>query len=267
MSYGYIYKITNILNNKIYIGKTKNSIERRFNQHKKSSLTYDSSNSISYLHSAMYKYGVDNFIIEEIDTADSLTELNQKEKYWINEFNSIDKSIGYNLAKGGDGGDIFNQLDKEAQNKKREKHSIDTSNRIWVTNGIDTKYIKKDDVIPEGYYRGRTFNTSNIGKYERTEEHRQAMKGRNPSMLGKHLSEETKQKLREANLGKKYSAEVNKKKGRPKYGKNKPMYGRHYMWLTNNIEEIKLFENDWGLLDNYYSNGYHRGRINHNKGD
>lgn len=256
--YGRIYKIINVLNNKIYIGKTTKSIEERFKDHIKESMLEVNN---SHLHAAIKKYTPENFKIEEIDFADSLYELNEKEKYWIKFYSSQDINIGYNIAKGGDGGDIFNQLSKEKQEEKRNKHSLDTSNRIWITNGIDTMYINKDAIIPEGFYPGRTFNTSNIGKYKRTEEHIKIYKDR-PKRTGFHHSDETKQKLRDANLGKKYSTEINKKKGRPKSGALNPAFGVHYKWLTNGIEDIRLYEDKYYELDSFLSNGYRIGRSN-----
>ena len=81
MIYGYIYKITNIINGKIYIGKTKYLIESRFREHIKCAHREDAhSNTGSYLHKAINKYGENNFIIEVLDTAESLFELNEKEK-------------------------------------------------------------------------------------------------------------------------------------------------------------------------------------------
>lgn len=77
----FIYKITNKINNKIYIGKVYNkTIYDRFNRHIKSA----SSKSKSYIGRAIAKYGGENFVIEEIDKANSLEELNNKEIYWIN---------------------------------------------------------------------------------------------------------------------------------------------------------------------------------------
>ena len=78
---GYIYKITNKINNKVYIGQTiKIRASDRFSQHKYLARHLEQEKVNSYLHKAMHKYGVENFsfdIIEKID--DSL--LSQKEKY------------------------------------------------------------------------------------------------------------------------------------------------------------------------------------------
>ena len=64
---GYIYKITNTLNNKIYIGSTKTSLEQRFNEHVQSRDT-------SPLHQAMRADGTDNFKIECIQNVEYVDE-------------------------------------------------------------------------------------------------------------------------------------------------------------------------------------------------
>lgn len=74
----FIYKITNTVNNKIYIGQTYNkTIYDRFKRHLKEA----SETSVSLIGKAIYKYGKDKFVIERIDEATSLQELNEKEKY------------------------------------------------------------------------------------------------------------------------------------------------------------------------------------------
>ncbi len=87
----WIYKITNIQNNKVYIGQTIRPIKDRFHRH-----INDAMNNILDTHfaRAIRKYGKDSFIIEEIDTAKNQNELNEKEQYWIRYYNSINN--GYN---------------------------------------------------------------------------------------------------------------------------------------------------------------------------
>jgi hypothetical protein len=53
------------------------------------------------LHKALRKYGLENFIIEIIETCNSLDELNEKEIYWISFFKSVNNKFGYNLDSGG----------------------------------------------------------------------------------------------------------------------------------------------------------------------
>lgn len=90
-----IYKITNLVNNKVYIGQTVSSLEKRWGQH------ISDSRAKGILKKAIDKYGKSNFKIEQIDSAESLQELNDKEKLWIETSKSVDPCIGYNLMSGG----------------------------------------------------------------------------------------------------------------------------------------------------------------------
>lgn len=92
----YIYMIINKVNNKKYIGLTINPIQKRFYAHKNTALNGGG----YYLHSAMRKYGVDNFSIKIIDTAENISVLKEKEKYYIQKYNTF--LNGYNLTKGGE---------------------------------------------------------------------------------------------------------------------------------------------------------------------
>lgn len=92
-----IYKITNNINGKIYVGQTKHTLKTRFGAHKRSSRRKEVKSLIS---KAIKKYGEENFSIEQIDTAKNLTCLNKKEIFWIKSLNS-QKPEGYNILKGG----------------------------------------------------------------------------------------------------------------------------------------------------------------------
>ena len=92
----YIYKITNKINNKIYIGKTEFSIEKRFKEHCRDA--FREKNEKRPLYAAMRKYGIENFEISLIEETDNPEE---REKYWIEQYNSY--SYGYNATLGGDG--------------------------------------------------------------------------------------------------------------------------------------------------------------------
>ena len=93
MIYGVIYKLTNLINGKVYIGQTTN-YEKRIKEHFKGVHN-------TYISNAILKYGKDNFQDALIDEAYSKVELNNKEKYWIRGYNSNEKEIGYNLTSGG----------------------------------------------------------------------------------------------------------------------------------------------------------------------
>lgn len=89
-----IYKTTNLINGKIYIGQSINDDPKYLG-------------SGVFLKNAIEKYGKENFLKEVIDVVDSVDELNEKEIYWIEKYNSTDKNIGYNLCSGGKGFKIY----------------------------------------------------------------------------------------------------------------------------------------------------------------
>ncbi len=104
-----IYKITNLINNKIYIGKTIRTMELRWQEHVR-----DSKTGKTPLYLAMQKYGINNFKIETInDNIDSIEQLNALEKYYINKYQSTSHKNGYNVASGGDGGRILTKLTEQ----------------------------------------------------------------------------------------------------------------------------------------------------------
>lgn len=102
---GYIYKITNNINKKIYIGQTRQSIERRWSQHITNSRLKQSH---SLLDTAIKKYGSNNFTIECVekvidDTKQELIKhLNNLEKKYIKLFKASSKNGNYNITDGGE---------------------------------------------------------------------------------------------------------------------------------------------------------------------
>lgn len=93
---GIVYKITNRINGKSYIGVTCKSIEERFEAHYSKAIKERSA-----IQKALHKYGKLNFSIEQIDTATSMQELFEKEIFWIKTHDTF--NIGYNLTVGGGG--------------------------------------------------------------------------------------------------------------------------------------------------------------------
>ena len=94
----YIYKITNDVNGKIYIGKTDFSIEKRWKEHLSDFQRKKHENRP--LYRAMYKYGSSHFHIQLIEEC-SVEEAPEREKYWIEQYTSFKN--GYNATAGGDG--------------------------------------------------------------------------------------------------------------------------------------------------------------------
>jgi len=94
-----LYLIRNLVNNKCYVGQTREKYEgQRKRQHFYCLRTCTHQNP--YLQSAFNKYGPENFQFEVIEVVESLERLNQLEKMWIDFYKSLDRS--YNLRGGGD---------------------------------------------------------------------------------------------------------------------------------------------------------------------
>ena len=144
--YGYIYKITNLINGKIYIGQVYNkSIIDRFNRHCDGA----SNTSKSYLARAIHKYGKENFKVEQIEECYSVQELNEREKYWIAYYNSTNGSIGYNLTPGGEGGNTY--LCKTEEEMSIIKSKISNANK-GKNNGMSNQLKIKSIITGEEYH-------------------------------------------------------------------------------------------------------------------
>ena len=100
---GYIYKITNKVNNKVYIGQTVKTVEKRFQQHKNNSNKEYFSQIV--LYKAFNKYGIENFICEQIEQIPN-NLLDEREKYWIEYYDSYFN--GYNSTLGGRATPLYN---------------------------------------------------------------------------------------------------------------------------------------------------------------
>ena len=98
-----VYKITNIKNNKVYIGQTKETLKQRFSRH----MGYQALEHDTKFYRAVRKYGKESFIIEQIDTAFNQDELDEKEVYWIRYYNAVEDGYNSNDHKGRVGGDTL----------------------------------------------------------------------------------------------------------------------------------------------------------------
>ena len=94
-----IYSIINIVNRKIYIGKTSKTIEQRWQSH----VDNANCNQRFYFYRAIRKYGPELFKVEEIAAVDSEEMANVIEKFYIHYTKSYNKNFGYNGTMGGEG--------------------------------------------------------------------------------------------------------------------------------------------------------------------
>ena len=146
---GYIYKITNLINSKSYIGKTTNTVEERFNEHCRDSQKKRCNKRP--LYDAFNKYGIENFKIEEIEYVEDNSKLSEREIYWIQELQTYGRN-GYNATKGGDGSIIYDHNEiielyrmgySTRQIENKLKCDISTIQKVLKANGIKSRGISK----------------------------------------------------------------------------------------------------------------------------
>jgi len=245
----YIYKITNILNSKIYISKCENIVNN--------SLNYFGSGKL--IKRAIQKYGKENFKKEILQECKNRKEINKQEKYWIKFYDSTNLEKGYNLTKGGDGGNTYyviklnnpkryEKICKQQSIKRKEYLSKNPKNNPQFEKKQSKETIEKRVKKIKGQKRTKEFckqqSLRRIGM-KFTEEHCKNIgisKLGNCFNKGKHHTEEAKEKNRLAHLGKKLSEETKKKLSLKKY----------LTWAKkkNNIKRIKEIELELKNLTN-----------------
>ena len=117
---GYIYKVTNLVNNKIYIGQTTQTFNVRKSGHISKAINKKSN---SAFHAAIRKYGIEQFEWSIIWTGDSEL-LDEMEIYYIQKYNSfINNKKGYNMTLGGGGNRGFVMSDEQKEKIRQTKKS------------------------------------------------------------------------------------------------------------------------------------------------
>jgi group I intron endonuclease len=157
----FIYKITNKINNKIYIGQTNNPL-LRWSQHK-SNAKYDRGQQV--ITRAITKYGSDNFDFEVIASCQSQEDVNLTEEQMIAQYNSRNPEIGYNIDAGGNTTprtpEVLQKI-SEGLRKHYETHDG------WLKGGnLSEEWkenISKASIGKEGANTGKTFSDEWRGK-------------------------------------------------------------------------------------------------------
>lgn len=158
-----IYKSTNNITGKVYIGQTTQTLEKRVKNHIKESKT-DKNRPFMF---AINKYGSDNFTFEIIDSANNLDELNDKEIYWIGYYNSVSPN-GYNITGGGQG----KKMIKTEELGRRISEGLKNSEK-WQKLLKDNEFLKK---------REKNFIKSSKGK-KFTPEHKEKIWKKNKERI------------------------------------------------------------------------------------
>lgn len=124
-----IYKITNTINDKVYIGQTIKSLEERWFRHLNDSKRMD-----YYFYKAIRKYGTECWTHKILEQCENINDLNEREVYWINHYTSMNKLKGYNSTSGGEGRIIDAEWKmKMSISHTGRKHSEETKEKMSKT--------------------------------------------------------------------------------------------------------------------------------------
>lgn len=248
-----IYKCTNKINGKIYVGKTCKGLKGRIESHKADFLYGLKNNHLTYpLYNAFEKYGFENFDWEVIDVALTEEELNQKEIFWIKELGSLVQfNKGYNINKGGNGGDNFtNNPRKEEIRQKHKSRKRKPMSKESIARRIQTRRVTiSKRSAEETHIIGRRISDG-LKEYYKTHKNHQ---------FNKPVTEETKEKIKKSlkgrfsgsknpNYGNKWS-EDKKKSLSLKFQTNRDFSGSK----NPNCKKCKFYNIESGIIEYYDS--------------
>ena len=225
--YGYIYKITNKVNNKVYIGLHKYNNPEIDPKYKGSGIV---------LQEAYKKYGEDNFSITYICSAETRSKLDELEKFYIQKYrDELGQENVYNIANGGQGGDIYTMTLKT---RRKSGDALRGRKR-------DPEVIKRCAQSRVGYVVSEETRQkqrlSNIGQKRSAE-------------ALKHMSQNHADVSGSNNpfFKKKHSAEALRRIGEAAKGRN-----CNKRWITDGINTLLI---DISKIPNYLDKGYKYGR-------
>jgi NUMOD3 motif/GIY-YIG catalytic domain len=231
-----IYTITNVKNGKKYVGQTTRSLDDRIAAHKIAAKTKNFP-----LYAAFKKYSLSSFIVEQIDMANTIEDLHDKEIFWISQLKTTVPN-GYNIHPGGKGGSLPDTISEDG------KRRIGDAARKRMTGRIVSKETKE---------KLREAHTGVQFTEERKANISRAKKGKLSSLKGrpgKIPSEETRCKMSKAhigkytgwnvkNIGQKRSEETCQKISLSLKGKPSPLRGR--TWSEERKEKQRMAITKW----------------------
>lgn len=237
-----IYKVTNRVNGKIYIGQTVFPLNVRRNKHIHSSKIM----SPDYFHKAIRKYGPDSFVWETVCLCLSRDEADNKEREFIKLFGCRAPS-GYNMTDGGEGNNGRSPSEevraKISQKLKGYKHSDETRARM--------SKAKKGWKVPAEIRMKRSARMKGTHLSDETKAKLSAANmGRKPWNFGKHTSKEVKAKISKSLMGKpgtflgrKHTPETRSKITAAQLGKKRgPFSDDHKEKIRNALRGRKISE-------------------------
>lgn len=211
----YIYKITNLINQKIYFGQTIH-LKRRWATYKSATKT-DKKYGNMVIVRAFRKYGLENFIYEHVATCKDQTSADEMEKLIIAQYDSTNSEIGYNVTTGGN-------VASGWHHSEESKRKISNANMGRPgLQGENNPFFGKQH-SPETIEKNRQ---AHLGK-TMTEETKKKIGTKSASRT---YSEETCQKHRDYQTGRKYSDETKQKMALAKSGKGWRLENGKRVWF------------------------------------
>jgi group I intron endonuclease len=196
-----IYQIRNRINNKVYIGKTMQTVDGRWKQH------ILGHGNAPYLYSAIQKHGPEKFDVWVL-YPDAVTEeeLNQRETLYIQMYKSNSPRYGYNLTAGGRGlcnpsPETRHKLSETMKGKKKSKE-----HRRKLSEANKGKRASKETRLKMS--KSQKGNKNSLG-YKHTEE---GLRKIREAQKGRKFSKETRRKISEASKRENLSAETRRKR-------------------------------------------------------
>ena len=216
----YIYKYTNLINNKIYVGQCF-EIEQRKRAHKSAALK--NSEACPLFYRAIRKYGYENFVFEVIETIYTDQKgIDDREIFWIKELNARNNDIGYNISIGGGGRGNPNNTDTHKQCPRCDKiklRSEDYTKSSYTHDGlrfccqecgikIDTEYReslsdeemeRRNQIRRDAYSENPEFFIGQVKKYYEANKEEILAKQREYYKNNPGIRSETNKKWRDEN--------------------------------------------------------------------
>jgi group I intron endonuclease len=245
-----IYKSTNKITGKIYIGQTTKNLEQRINGHIKESKVDKNRPFLSSIN----KYGIDNFVFEIIDSVNNVDELNDKEIYWINFYNSVSPN-GYNVTGGGQG----KKMIKTKELGKRISEGLKNSEK-WQTLLNNDEYLKKREEKFINSAKGKKFspehkekiwekNKERIIKFNKSTSKKWIVVDKNNNIIRMTGKEEYFEKLGMD------TGDISRMSKILSQGKNRKRYNGYYCFIDNN-ESNETILSIVSKLDDFHNKEY-----------
>lgn len=221
--YGYIYKTTNLITNKFYIGQ----------KHSEVFLGEKYLGSGKRLNDSIKHYGKENFKVELIEEIESKELMDEREIYWIAYYNATNPDIGYNISEGGNVNRTMIGINNPFYMKKHSEESKKLMSEHNARPMLGKHHSEETKEKIASGNRGKVVSNEAREKLSLN-----AKNNPNYGMRGKPVKEETRLKLSIAKKG-------------------KPTSARGSIHITNDVEDKMVHEDE---LDYYLSIGWRKGR-------